>query len=150
MPPHHEDDGDSIMSLHRGLLLSCLGRFHALQARRHNSHNRMHPSNCYSRPLCAVWHRPTGNCGAAFTARRSVLNNSQTSDTVSITTSPPALSQQLHSIITASVVQALRSSWRTANRVRSGQAATSAAKQWCHRFSNNCMCSQWICSIVIV
>ena len=50
-----------------GVLLFCLGPFHTSQARRHNSecdmssHNRLHRSNCYSRPLRAVRHRPTGN-----------------------------------------------------------------------------------------
>ena len=37
VPPHHEDDGDSTMSLRGGVLLSCLGPFHASQARRHNA-----------------------------------------------------------------------------------------------------------------
>ena len=36
VPPHQEDDGDSTMSLRGGVLLSCLGPFHASQARRHN------------------------------------------------------------------------------------------------------------------
>ena len=36
VPPHHEEDGDSTMSLRGGVLLSCLGPFHASQARRHN------------------------------------------------------------------------------------------------------------------
>ena len=36
VPPHHEDDGDSTMSLRGGVLLSCLGPFHASQARWHN------------------------------------------------------------------------------------------------------------------
>ena len=37
VPPHHEDDGDSTMSLRGGVLLSCQGPFHASQAHRHNS-----------------------------------------------------------------------------------------------------------------
>ncbi len=45
VPPHHEDDGDSTMSLRGGVVLSCLGPFHTSQARRHS----------------AVWHRPTEN-----------------------------------------------------------------------------------------
>ena len=36
MPPHHEDDDESTMSLCGGVLMSCLGPFHASQARRHN------------------------------------------------------------------------------------------------------------------
>ena len=36
VPPHHEDDGNSTMSLRGGVLLSCLGPFHASHARRHN------------------------------------------------------------------------------------------------------------------
>ena len=33
VPPHHEDDGDSTMSLRGRVLLSCLGPFHTSQAR---------------------------------------------------------------------------------------------------------------------
>ena len=90
VPPHHEDDGDSTMSLCGGVLLSCLGPFHASQARWHNvkwdmpSHNRMHPPNCYSRPLRAVRHRPTRN-----TAQRSLPERAhQTTDRPA--TQPPS------------------------------------------------------------
>ena len=36
VPRHHDDGGDSTMSLRGGVLLSCVGPFHAAQARRHN------------------------------------------------------------------------------------------------------------------
>ena len=97
-PPHHEDDGDSTISLRGGVLLSCLGPFHALQARRYTvkwdmpSHNRMHPPNCYSRPLRAVRHRPTRN-----TAQRSLPERAhQTTDRPATQPpSPPACEKPL-------------------------------------------------------
>ena len=113
VPSHHEDDGDSTMSLRGGVLLSCLGQFHASQARRHNSerdmpsHNRMHLSNCYSRSLRAVRHRPTGN----KTQRTQPKRAHQTTDRPATQPpsppareEPPTLAQQFRVNLPASPV----------------------------------------------
>ena len=99
------------MTLHGGVLLSCLGPFHASQARRHNS-IWMHLSNCYSRSIRAVRHRPTGNKAQRPQPKRA----HQTTDRPATQPSspparerPPTLAQQFHLKLPASPMYASRS-----------------------------------------
>ena len=145
----------------------------------------MHPPNCYSRPLRAVRHRPTGN-----TVQHSLPDRAhQTTDRPATQPpsppareKPPTLAQQFPSqppLCKPAEARVAKwqeqwedtqsnlkkydihpkeqlpsgytlpwRTWRTANRVRSGQAATPAAKHLGgYRENKHCMCGTATCDL---
>ena len=151
------------------------------------SHNRMHPSNCYSRSIRSVRHRPTGNTAQRPQPKRA----HQTTDRPATQPpsppareEPPTPAQQFSLNLPASPCKPAEArvamwqeqwedtqstlkvydvhpkeqlpsghtlpwrTWRTANRVRSGQAATPAAKHlWGYRESETCVCGAATCDL---
>ena len=119
------------------------------------SHNKMHPPNCYSGPLRSVWYRPTGNKAQRTQPERA----HQTTDRPATQPpSPPTREESTDSNLKRYNIdpkERLPSghtlpwrAWRTSNRMRSGQAATPAAKpMWGYRDNKNCMCGAATCDL---
>ena len=183
VPPHHEDDGDNTMSLRGGVLLSCLGPFHASQARLHNVNETCHFITGYIRPtatpdlyvlsgIASPEIRRSVHCQnertKQLTDQRHSLHHHQPvksrlhSRNSFVSTSQPLLCKSAEARVTKwqnqwEVTQSnlkkydihpkeqLPSgdtlpwrTWQMANRVRSGQAATPAAKHlWCYHLGKN-------------
>ena len=190
VPPHHEDNGDSTMSLRGGVLLSCLGPFHASQARRHKTCRLITgcirptatPDLCVLSGIAPPEIRRSFHCQnertKQLTDQRHSLHHHQPvksrlhSRNSFISTSQPLLCKPAEACVTKwqNKWEATQSNlkkydihpkeqlpggdtlpwrtWRTANRVRSGQAATPAAKHlWGYRENKHCMCGAATCDL---